>query len=157
MCKPIILLIATIGEAVLYDFHLRVQTFTSEGVKNVAKNVVDCIRGKRIDEFQKYIASAKKHELLEGRDSDIYETLEQLRKLRNRIHIQNTKGDFEPHDRDTFTMDRQRAAEKTLEKVIKVMATKYLRPEHNQGFVAGFRLPWDEHDPSTVAATAGIA
>jgi hypothetical protein len=57
--KPIILLNVGIIEAVLYDFHHRVRTFTSEGVANLSATVVAYIQGKKIDELERYIASAK--------------------------------------------------------------------------------------------------
>jgi hypothetical protein len=145
MHKPITIFIGSICEAILFDFHYRIRRFTFEGVKNVAESVANYVRGTRLDEFSKYTASAKKHDLLNDAGSDIYDALEELRKLRNRIHIQNTNRHFEPDDSAAFTMKRQVEAEKTLEKVIKLMATKYNRHSSKQGFVADFELPWNEH------------
>jgi hypothetical protein len=147
LCKPIIILVGSICEAVLYDLLcVRIKHHTVEGVKNIAKDVVNRIRGSHIDEFGKYIASVRKHDLL--KDVELYESLDELRKLRNRIHIQNTKAHFDPDDGKTFTSARQREAEKTLEKVIKTMARDYPRKGHCQGYVGDFRLPWKAHFPS---------
>lgn len=63
--KPIILLNVSIIEAVLYDFHARVKTFTREGVANLSATVVAYMQGKQIDELERYIASAKKHDLFD--------------------------------------------------------------------------------------------
>ena len=145
LCKPIIILIASVCEAVLYDFHLRIRTYTFEGVRNIAQGVMVYVRSKKIDEFAKYIASAKKHDLFDATDTNFYESLDSLRKLRNRIHIQNPKNHFEPDDGNAFTLNRQTTAEKVLEKVLKTMATKYSRDRERYGYVADFEMPWNEH------------
>ena len=92
----------SIIEAILYDLHLLVKTFTSEGVANLQAMVIDYIRGKKIDELERYIASAKKHDLFDQGESGFYEGLDDLRKIRNRLHIQNTKKQFEPDDVSAF-------------------------------------------------------
>jgi homoserine acetyltransferase len=145
LCKPITILLASICEAVLFDFHMRIRVFTSEGVRNLARSVMDYVRKKKIDEFEKYIASAKKHDFFDAADSGLYEILDGLRKLRNRVHIQNSKNDFEPDERNAFSYARQVKAEKSLEKILKTMATKYARTGHVTGCVDNFVLPWKEH------------
>ncbi len=147
--KPIIITIASICEAVLYDLHFRIRWYTAEGVQNIAKSVMDHVRTKNIDEFEKYIASARKHDLLEDDGFGVYDALEELRKLRNRIHIQNKKGHFEADERNAFTQARQKQAERCLEKVLKLLATKYARDASKQGYVDDFQLPWDEHFPAS--------
>ena len=61
--KPIIVLLVSIIEAVLHDYHTRIRTFTREGVANLTQSVVDYISAKRLDELEKYVASARKHNL----------------------------------------------------------------------------------------------
>jgi hypothetical protein len=147
-CKPIIIFIASICEAILYDLLcVRIKYHTREGVRDIAKNVADCIRRKNLDKFGKYIDNVKKYYLLDGAKPRIYDSLENLRKLRNRIHIQNGKGDLERDDSEVFTMERQVDAEKTLEQTIKFMADKYPRPA-SMNHVNDFELPWDEHFPA---------
>lgn len=148
LCKPIIITIASVCEAILYDLHLRIRWYTVEGVQNIAKTVMDHVRSKNIDEFDKYIACAKKHDLLEDDGFGIYDALEELRKLRNRVHIQNKKGHFEADERNAFRLARQKQAEQSLEKVLKIVLKKYARDSSKQGYVADFRLPWDEHFPA---------
>lgn len=145
LCKPIILLNASICEAILYDFHFRINKFTREGVQNIDEDVVEYIRDKHIDEFEKYISSARKHDLFEASDSDFYQELDDLRKLRNRIHIQNTKNHFEPDDAEAFNMDRQQTSERILEKLAKTMALKYRRKDSVPKCVEDFKFPWCEH------------
>ena len=141
--KPIIVMNVSIIEAVLYDFHLRVKTFTSEGVANLQASVIDYIRGKKIDELERYIASAKKHDLFDERESGFYDALDDLRKIRNRLHIQNTKNHFEADDHAAFSEARLTLSEQAIEHVMRTMAKKYPRPQHN--FVKNFELPWDAH------------
>lgn len=141
--KPITVMNVSIIEAVLYDLHLRVKTFTSEGVANIQSTVIEYIRGKKIDELERYIASAKKHDLFDQGDSGFYEALDDLRKIRNRLHIQNTKGHFEPDDVTAFSEARLKLSEQAVEHVMRTMARKYARPQHH--FVKDFILPWPPH------------
>src|SRR5262245_2926658 len=143
--KPIILLNVSVIEAVLHDFHGRVRTHTLEGVANLSDAVIAIIRGKKIDELEKYIASAKRHDFFDQSDTSFYETLDDLRKLRNRVHIQNTKHHFEPDDPVAFSEGRLVLSERVLELVMRTMAKKFARPNHN--FVEDFTLPWDPHFP----------
>lgn len=143
--KPITVTMGSICEAILYDLHLRMKTYTGEGVQGVASTVLEYVRGKKIDRFEHYISSAKKHALLGDKSDSIYEELDQLRKLRNRIHIQNEKNYFEPDEPQAFSSGRQTCSEKAIEKLLKRMAAKHPRPDDVTGFVNDFRLPWNEH------------
>ena len=143
--KPIIIFIASICEAVLYDLHWRMNVYTNEGVTGIASSVLGYVRLKKIDEFEKYIASAKKHSILGPKTESIYDELEQLRKLRNRVHIQNKKNHFESNDSTAFSSSRQITAEKSLEKLLKIVSANHPRPAHAASYVADFDLPWGEH------------
>ena len=145
--KPIIVFIGSIAEAILHDLHQRMHTHTIEGVTGIASSVLAYVRGKKIDKLDHYISSARKHSLLGPPTESIYGDLEQLRKLRNRIHIQNDKNHFEANDSQAFSMDRQVTAEQTLERLIKSISANHPRPATAQGHVGDFQLPWDEHFP----------
>lgn len=145
LCKPIIIFIISIEEAILHDFHKRIQIFTIEGITNLAEDVIGYIQGKQIDELEKYIVSAKKHDLFDMKDTKFYEYLEQLRKLRNRIHIQNTKNNFEPDEFQAFNLKRKTLAERVLEKTLKTMNVKYSRSVDVTKYINDFELPWVEH------------
>jgi hypothetical protein len=148
LCKPIILLIVSIVEAVLHDLHFRIRRHTFEGVTNIAETVSDYVRGlRRIDELEKYIVSARKHDFFDAADSKFYDSMDELRRLRNRIHIQNTKNDFEAKEFRAFTESRKRQAERVCEKTLKTMATKFARAAE-YGYVGDFQVPWTEHFPS---------
>jgi hypothetical protein len=145
LCKPITLLLVSIIDAVLYDLHWKINTFTKEGVKSILKSSIEYIRTlKTMDALEKFIASAKKHSLLAPGDNVLYVDLDALRRLRNRIHIQNTKKDFEPNEVDAFSPSRKVLAEKAVEKTLRAMAEKYAR---DTNFVGDFTLPWEAHFP----------
>jgi hypothetical protein len=138
--KTIIITIASIAEAVLYDFYARMRGFTREGVDSVSDSVLDDVRTKHIDEFAKYIDHARSKSLL-GADAGIYDDLHNLRMMRNRIHIQNRKGFMEPDESRAFNLQRQVFAEKTLETLLKVLERDHSRSK-NTGNVEPFELPW---------------
>lgn len=144
LCKPIIILNTSIIEAVLHDFvACRIRSYTREGVNSLLHSIVGAVRGKQIDEFEKYIACARKHDLLKVQDDLFYDKLDFLRKLRNRVHIQNTKGHFEFDDGDAFTEDRKLISEECLKKVLQQMEKYHLRDESIGNHVDVFVLPWD--------------
>jgi hypothetical protein len=136
----------SILEAVLYDFHLRARTFTREGIQNVASDILDALRAKEGDELGKYIASARKHDLFDLAGTCFYDCLDELRKLRNRVHIQNTKNELEADDIIAFSEARMILSQKALEQVMRTMAQKYSR-DPGKKFVRDFVLPWDTHFP----------
>ena len=145
LCKPIIILLISIIEAILHDLHMRINLFTLEGVQNISASVAQAVRLKKIDDFEKYIASAKKRDFFDEADKGFYGELDELRRLRNRIHIQNEKNDFEPNEYTAFREARKLQAERALEKVMRTMARKYAR-EHD--YVKAFELPWNAHYPT---------
>ena len=156
LCKPIILILISIIEAVLHDFHTRIRTFTLEGVTSLARDVISYVRGKSIDELGKYIASAKKHDFFDTHDTEFYDLLDQLRRLRNRIHIQNTENNFEPNEHDAFTEKRKILAERVLEKILRTMSEKHSRNIDVSIYVDNFELPWVGYFPASNPATETI-
>ena len=136
--KPKIVWISSIIEAILHDFYFKTRLFTREGIKNLSEDVINFFRNKRADKFHHYINLAKE-KLLFG-DNDIYNKLDILRKLRNRIHIQNICNDLEIDERNAFTDERRTQAEETLTYILSHMAT-----QHNRGhnYVSKFELPWN--------------
>ena len=144
-CKPITIILVSIIEALLHDLFFRIKKHTSEGVPNIATQVLDDVRSKTLDQLKTYIAAAKKHDLLGVFGPDLYEKLDELRQVRNRVHIQNVKKQLDPEEDQVFTSGRQESTEELLERVLKHISGKYKRPEHIQGVVDDFELPWEEH------------
>ncbi|MGC2780595.1 MAG: hypothetical protein WA418_33660, partial [Bradyrhizobium sp.] len=136
--------LVSIIDAVLFDLHWKIKTFTKEGVKNILKSSIEYVRTlKNMDTFEKHIVSARKHSLL-GADAPLYADLDTLRRLRNRIHIQNAKKDFERNEADAFNAARKLLAEKALEKTLRFMSANYAR---DLNMVNDFTLPWEPHFP----------
>jgi hypothetical protein len=145
--KPIIVTIGSIAEAILYDLYMvKIKKFTQEGVPTFSTDLLDELRAMTIDEFAKYISNARSMRIL-GQGDDLYDSLDELRKLRNRVHIQNSKRHFEADDADAFNSTRQLQAEATLEALIHYMSTNHLRLDSRQ-HVQDFELPWESRLPS---------
>lgn len=143
LCKPIVVTLVSVTEAVIYDLHYRVRAFHREGIQGVSDGVLSYIRAAKLHDYEKQIASAKRHRLL-GTNMILYERLDELRKLRNRIHIQNSKGHFEPDESDAFTLTRKRQAEKTVQYVMTYCSDNYPRPKGCY-HVQDFELPWEPY------------
>ena len=56
--------------------------FYPRGSRHLADQVIDHIRGRQQEDFEKYIASARKHDLLNSPNGGLYQTLDELRRLR---------------------------------------------------------------------------
>ena len=144
LLKPIIILNASIVEAVLHDFHLRIKQNILEGVSSLTQDVIDHVRSKKIDEFEKYINQAQKHDFFDLSHTSYYKKLHTLREIRNRVHIQNTKA-HEPKDEErVFTESVKVLSEKLLEVTLKTMSRKHFRVGV-RNYVGEFVLPWEPH------------
>ncbi|HWV51725.1 hypothetical protein [Pseudorhodoplanes sp.] len=146
LCKPIIILLVAIIDAVLHDLHQRIREFRTEGVRNVLEESRNYIRSrKKMEKLEATIESAKKQGLIEPANDAFYTRLDELRKLRNRVHIQNIKKYSPPNESEAFSEAMKTQAEQCVEKTLKVMARKYSR-DHD--YVAAFNLPWNAHYPA---------
>lgn len=143
--KPLIILNVSMIEALLYDFHKRVQWNTREGVAGLSMTVINYIRGKHVDKLETLIASSKKHDLFGTAGSTFYADLDQLRRIRNRMHIQNDKNDLEVDDHNAFSEARLTLSEQALEWVMYTLEDKYARPVNT--YTAAYKLPWDTYFP----------
>ena len=140
--KPIIIFIASIAEAILYDFYMvRIKKHTREGLPTIPKKDQLLVAEKTIDEFAKYISHAKRKSWL-GTGEDLYSELDELRKLRNRVHIQNEKNHFEADELLAFSKERQIKSETVLEQLVQYMSKNYLRSQDRQ-YVPDIVLPWN--------------
>ena len=145
LCKPIILTIVSIIEACLHDFYFRIRVHTVEGISNLNNEIIEEIRASNVDEFSKYIKNAKKHDLFNLKGLNFYDRLDDLRKLRNRVHIQNIWGLKPLNENEAFTDKEKILAEKVLEVVMKTLSGKHIRTEYTAGYVDDFMLSWDEY------------
>jgi hypothetical protein len=142
--KPIVVLNVSVIDAVLHDFYQKVRLLTREGVKNIPFAVLVALRSaKRLDKLDLYIDQARKHNLF-AEPPAFYDQLDELRKLRNRVHIQNERRNFEPDDYIAFSEERLVLSEHAVEKVLVKMARDHAR---NHNHVVDFMVPWDKHYP----------
>ena len=145
LCKPITITLVSIIEALLHDLIFRMQNHTTEGVRNIAKSVLSDVRSKKLDKLATYIDCARKHDLLSASGTDLYAQLHELRKVRNRIHIQNVKRELPLDEKDVFTPECQCVAEEMVETIIKHVSVKHYRPAGVREYVQNFEIPWKEH------------
>lgn len=139
--KPITVTLVSITEAMLHDFLQRVQLNTREGI-DLDPDVIKDIRYKHLKKLDHFIACVKKHRLF-GDDETLYEQLDELRRLRNRVHIQSRDGRLEKNESQAFSVARKRRAENALEYVCRSLAMNFSRPVWAHGYVQDFEFPWE--------------
>ncbi len=141
--KPIILIIISMIECILYDFVRRVNEHSNEIIPNIDSTVVFDTRTKIIDQLEPLIAYIRKNNLLRisGNDS-IYDDLGYLRKARNRIHIQNMQQQLSEDEFNVFTNSCLKLSEKSLERICEVLCHVYPRPNREFCSMSDFPRPW---------------
>lgn len=145
LVKPIVIANAAIAEALLHDLFFRAQNFTKEGLKGIAEKTLEEIRNKTVDQFATYIAVAEKHDLLGDPTKKLYEELHALRKLRNRVHIQNIKRDSPIDESDAFDEKAQEFSEKMLEELLSKVSSRFPRDGVASKHLEDFKIPWARH------------
>jgi hypothetical protein len=142
--KPIIIILISIIECMLFDFIIRVQTHRNDKIPNLEQDIIDDIKGKEVDQFEVIIAQIEKQNLLRAPPDEftVYSDLKRLRQIRNRIHIQDTKQDLDKDDYNVFTESNLRLAEKMLERVCEVLCNVYPRWGKRPLLMADFPRPW---------------
>lgn len=143
--KPIVVIIISIIECMLYDFIERIQIHTADKIPNLAQSIISYIKGKKIDDFEKAIRQVEKQNLLRTSNNDtIYSDLDLLRKIRNRVHIQNKEQQLDEDDYCVFTESNLRLAEKTLERVCEILCNTYPRWDKQPLPMSDFPRPWPQ-------------
>ena len=86
--KLMVVQAGSIVEAALDQIIYRVRNHTREGVPSIPVEDIYKIRGSDIGRFNNIIQAMKRYMLLDGLGGTIYDDLDRLRELRNRVHIQ---------------------------------------------------------------------
>jgi len=129
--KPAIIIMISIVECILYDFLIKIQTHTYEGVPNLTQKDLDSIREINIPNvLASFNEICKKHELLGKKNDPIYEIIRLFSNIRNRIHIQNTKREKPFDEFDLWTIPLVKECGKLLKDICGIMCDKYPRPKH---------------------------
>ncbi len=142
--KLLLILLVSIVECVLYDFLVRIHDHRQDLIPNLSTTVIYYLQGiKETDELQKLIDRIRAQNLLRasGKDS-IYDDLEELRRARNRIHIQNKHQDLEKDEYNVFTEARLNLAENVLERVCETLCNVYPRGHKPPLPMSDFPRPW---------------
>lgn len=144
LIKPIVIINTSISEALLYDL-IENRIRRANKTEALYENILDALRTKKLDRFEHYIAQARKYDFFELKDTKFYEEMDSLRKIRNRIHIQNSKWEEPKDECDIFNEKTKILSEKVLEKILDTMVAKYPRRQEYHNYVKDFELPWEKH------------
>lgn len=142
--KPIILLITAIIECILYDFAKRVTEHSQEKIPNIDNESIFDTRSKNLDDLQPLLDHVKKNNLMRINDDDsLYDDLNTLRKMRNRIHIQNKWNSLDKDEYKIWTKQNVQFAGYLLERICEVLCHVYPRPNANFIPMSYFPKPWN--------------
>lgn len=141
LLKPIITSIAFIIEAILSDFRGRVKGHTRERSVNIPQTLISIFQTKPNDQFNFYIEQARKHKLFNEKTIEICDRLDNLRQLRNRVHIQNKERHRPSDEKEAFNLDEKAEAEFLLIFIMKYMSENHPRPK-GAWFGEDFILPF---------------
>lgn len=138
--KPITLIIISIIECIIEDFTQRAKYRTHDPLPNLTSVQEQEFKTKKFDKFDHFITVSRRLNLFDMGDV-LYDALDYLRKIRNRFHIQNSKGELEADEYKVFTDGRLKLSQKVLEVVIKKMATRFPRQESEVN-LDNLKFPW---------------
>lgn len=146
--KHISMTLIGIIEAILYDFVVRLNdatnhfplTIDDKKKKDIKKYIseqkvpyelkklkVKVLKVKNYS-LSQILKLLQKFELLESKNSPVYNTLEQATHFRNRIHIYNWFDNFEIDEKYVFTDKRLEILERLVIYILTTMEAKYSRP-----------------------------
>ncbi len=152
--KPLVVLIVSIIEALMFDLVCRLDGATSHFPHNliekrteikqwIEKKKVPITKGSsaRIIRYKigQIVLLFKEHEVLGPSETAIYDELIKAAAMRNRIHIQNDRKSFERDENLVFTKTRLEAIERIFQHILDIMRTLYVRP-----FDSGQKEVWIE-------------
>ena len=124
-------------DATYYDLSVRIRNHTRE-FKYLSDDCRLAIRLSTAHRFTKLIEHFTSHSVF-GEVTDYYQSVDKLRELRNRVHIQNKQGDFEANEEDAFTEKRLKFSERITEYTLKYASLNFPR---DCKYVEDFELPW---------------
>lgn len=139
--KLIVLQVGSILEASMGQIIYRAQNFNREGVPNIAQEDRQEIEGKKIDKLNSIIDVFRKYGLISELGLGIYDDLHQIRKYRNKIHIQDSNPAVPDDEERAFTDETCDWSLDICIKVIALLNEKFCRPAHLKNFVRALRIP----------------
>ncbi|MBY0544387.1 MAG: hypothetical protein K2Q14_02440 [Gammaproteobacteria bacterium] len=147
MRKPITVFIVAILEAALDDLFYKIRDYTREGVPGLSDDIITKVRSNTSSyrKFKSQIKFAKNHDFFNVAGTNFYTVMDELRNIRNRMHIQNNYRDTPFGENLVFTEGRLIQAEKVCEHTLAKMSENFPRSQYNRGYVDDFILPWNSH------------
>ena len=146
LCKPIIMILMSIIDSIIYDLFKRIKYNVYEGVNNIPELMKKDIKEKTYNNFSNRLALCKKYNLFDFKSyksEKFHNIIDNLVKLRNRIHIQNEKGHSPKSEYKAFNIGRKEEAELICEYILKISYKKFARkPELHR--VKHFKCCWKE-------------
>ena len=124
--KPILVTLVSIIECILDDFSHRIVGHVNDQVPNISQADIAKFRTRKYDKLEHYIAASKKFNLF-GKPASFYDLLDELRKARNRVHIQNSKNQLAADEYNVFTDALLVKAQHAFEIVLSTMIVKFPR------------------------------
>ncbi|RPI14976.1 MAG: hypothetical protein EHM58_15285 [Ignavibacteriae bacterium] len=150
--KPIIILLVAIIECILYDFIERLKQRTIDPI-NVRNQIIDFFKNASgVDELKKIIQRIESQNLLHVAKGDsLYKDLDYLRKVRNRLHIQNKYNELDcgkendkyKDEANVFTHSALQKAQHCLEYIIDFCCNHNPRWNKVALPMSEFPRPWD--------------
>jgi len=138
--KPIIVTLVSIVECILDDFAYRIKGHVNDTVPNISRADIATFRTENYDKLEHYIAAAKRFNLFNRSDS-FYDLMGELRKARNRVHIQNSTNQLAADEYNVFTDALLIKTQRVFEVVLGTMIVKF--PRHGRTIAPGsVPLPW---------------
>ncbi len=148
--KPLIVLVVSIIECVMYDFVVRLEQATNQypasipaekrerikiklGSQKVKMEIEILDQTMTIQKVKNYsldqlIKLLQEFELLGPKDHRIYSRFQVAGRLRNRVHIFNWYNNFETKERNTYSDAKLSQVELLLDGLLEFMSTHYSRP-----------------------------
>ncbi|MFC1626850.1 hypothetical protein ACFL1P_01450 [Patescibacteria group bacterium] len=142
--KPIILMLMAMTECMMYDFIDRINGFRWDSFPNITSAVVLSIRSLgKTDVMKKLIKRARITDLFQILpDETLYDDLDYLNQVRNRIHIQNRFHFSHKDESRVFTNVTLQKAEKSFKNVCEILCNVYPRWDKTPLPMSNFPDPW---------------
>lgn len=124
--KPILVTLVSIIECILDDFSHRIVGHVNDQVPNISQADIAKFSTRKYDKLEHYIAASKKFNLF-SKPASFYDLLDELRKARNRVHIQNSKNQLAADEYNVFTDALLVKTQHAFEIVLSTMIVKFPR------------------------------
>lgn len=124
--KPIIVTLVSIIECILDDFAYRIRGHVNDAVPNISQADIEKFRTRKYDKLENYIAASKKFNLF-NRPNSFYDSMDELRRARNRVRIQNSNNQLAADEYNVFTDALLTKTQQVFEIVLATMIMRFPR------------------------------